>query len=113
MAEHESFQTAQGLSGEKISLNAGERAIVTFHQAIPWDRGGVSVTLRPGDGGEVIYEHSLEGEGDDWTPDYRSPFDKPVSHKETGRISRLRITAVDAAASARVLSPQRFRLEFI
>lgn len=113
MADSTTFQTAQGLKGESISLLAGEAAIIIFDRAIPWDRGGVSVTLTPGDTGEVVYEHSLEAEGDDWTPDLGSPFSEPVSHKETGRISRLRIRAVDGPAKASVLAPQGFKLELV
>ena len=113
MADNQNFQTAQGLKGEDITLAAGETAIVTFHRAIKWDQGGVSVELLPGDGGEIAYHHSLTADGDDWTPDLGSPFDEPASHREQGRISRVRIAATGAAGRAVVLAAADFLVEFV
>ena len=111
MGQETQFQTPQGLEGRDITLVSGESATITFHKAVYWDRGGVSVALIPGAAASVAYEQSLTGDSDDWTPDRESPFTEPSQIRETVRISRLRITTTGGPARATLLSPAPVLIE--
>ena len=115
MASHETFQTAQGLHGERITLEGGETAVINLDRNIQWDRGGVSWTVFPGTGGTLEVSQSLEATGDDWVPDpgdaeHENPFEEVFGSAERNRISRIQCIAAGAGGDFVVLSPAKFDL---
>lgn len=108
------FLSGQGLDGRDIELDADESAIISFLGGVYWDRGGVSVSVFPDTNasGEMVYEHSLTADGDDWTPQLGSPFKLPTEISEQARVTRIRVRAPVTAGKAQVLSPVPVKVEF-
>lgn len=110
--------TAAGIFRE-IDVDAGSSAIVhvgrsrgrstgQFRQEYEWQH-----SFFPGANGTVDVHHSLNDEGDGWTPARDNPYSEPTESYEVAKFSRVRFTATDDAANIHVLSPTPLDVTFV